>query len=213
MRSFTRTANRAGGSRREEITAQLLDAVEALLGEGHAYSELSVERLATVAGLSRSSFYRYFADKGELLLALADDVVNGLNETGRRVWSLPPGSSREDLQDAIGALLAEGREHRMVFGAIVDAQSYDPAIREHYAAIVGEAISYVSSHIETGQREGWVRDGIEPEATAEWLCTMTERGMSAVVGAAPGNRIPALAHSLAEIIWRTLYDGVRDRTP
>ena len=54
--SVTRRAHCARVQRRAENLAKLLDALEALLAEGESFTEVSVERLAARAGVSRSTF-------------------------------------------------------------------------------------------------------------------------------------------------------------
>jgi len=68
--SVTRKPQAKRQERREEIERQLLDATERLMAAGASFTELSVDRLATEAGISRASFYIYFEDKGYLLRRL-----------------------------------------------------------------------------------------------------------------------------------------------
>ena len=60
--------------KRQATEAAVLTAMEELLGEGTPYAALSVERIATRAGISRTAFYFYFADKRELLMRLAAEL-------------------------------------------------------------------------------------------------------------------------------------------
>ncbi|HWX98568.1 MAG TPA: TetR/AcrR family transcriptional regulator, partial [Mycobacterium sp.] len=46
--------------RREQMERRLLDATERLMRDGASFTELSVDRLSTAAGMSRASFYIYF---------------------------------------------------------------------------------------------------------------------------------------------------------
>jgi AcrR family transcriptional regulator len=208
MRSFTRAA-RHGTARRSEVDDRLLAAVEGLLAEGHAFAELSVERIARAAGLSRSNFYRYHPDKGALLIALTDDVVSGLSDAGRVVWTLPPEASREEFEAAIAELLRLGWEHRVMLRAIVDAEAYDPAVRERRVHYFNGAVAYVADHIDTGQREGWTRPELDAVTTAQWLCLMTDRGLVASVAEADERGLQQLTRSLSDLIWFALYEGFR----
>ena len=61
-------------AKREAIEADVLEATEALLEEGASFADLSIERIATRAGISRTAFYFYFRDKRELLMRLTEDV-------------------------------------------------------------------------------------------------------------------------------------------
>lgn len=87
------------GQRREEIERRLPDATERLMLGGASFTELSVDRLATAAGISRASFYIYFEDKGHLLRRLAGQVFADLADSANRWWSvadarIPPTCAR-----------------------------------------------------------------------------------------------------------------------
>jgi len=60
--STTRRSSVAA-DRRAAAESRTLDVVEELLGTGARFTELSVERIASEARLSRSTFYLYFRDK------------------------------------------------------------------------------------------------------------------------------------------------------
>ena len=62
---------------------RLLDATERLMRDGASFTELSVDRLSTEAGISRASFYIYFEDKGHLLRRLAGQVFADLADERR----------------------------------------------------------------------------------------------------------------------------------
>jgi AcrR family transcriptional regulator len=59
MASVTRKPQANRQERREQIERLLLDATERLMADGASFTELSVDRLATEAGISRASFYVY----------------------------------------------------------------------------------------------------------------------------------------------------------
>src|ERR1700745_1294616 len=54
---------------------QMLDATLALLAEGAPYAELTVQRIAARAGVSRPTFYAHFGDRRELLLELMETAL------------------------------------------------------------------------------------------------------------------------------------------
>ena len=78
MPSVTRKPQAKRQERREQIERRLLDATERLMRDGASFTELSVDRLSTEAGMSRASFYIYFEDKGHLLRRLAGQVFTDL---------------------------------------------------------------------------------------------------------------------------------------
>ena len=78
MPSVTRKPQTKRQERREQIERRLLDATERLMRDGASFTELSVDRLSSEAGMSRASFYIYFEDKGHLLRRLAGQVFADL---------------------------------------------------------------------------------------------------------------------------------------
>ena len=47
------------------------------------FRDLSVDQIASAAGLSRSAFYTHFRDKSDLLLAAVEEVAEELSPDGR----------------------------------------------------------------------------------------------------------------------------------
>lgn len=209
MPSVTRKSRSNRAQRRESVQGHLVEAVDRLLADGESYTELSVERLVAEAGLSRSTFYVYFEDKGDLLRALAEDLTVEIEKAGRGWWDLPPDATREAVRDALGGLFAAYRTHRAVFRAVVDTAAYDPGVRQQFETLVGGMITEMAGHIRTGQRDGYVKQGLDPERTAAWLTWMAERGLNQLVADASDEEAGRLLAALTDIVWNTLYEGTR----
>lgn len=210
--SVTRRSSSTRSARRARAVAVLLDVVESLLDAGETYTELSVERLITGAEISRSTFYVYFEDKGALLLALAEDVVTQLTDTAQAWWTLPADATQEDVEETLGAIIEVYRKHSSIWGALVDASSYDPKVRESFTQVVDLAAKDLARHIREGQRRGSVRAGLDPRRTAQWLTWMTERGHHQLVAGATPAEVKKLCKAQAAIVWYTLYEGAPTRT-
>src|SRR3954463_4716018 len=112
MPSVTRKPQANRQERREQIERRLLDATERLMAQGASFTELSVDRLATEAGMSRASFYIYFEDKGHLLRQLAGQVFAELADAGERWWSVAQRHQRGDVFAALSAIVASYRRHQ-----------------------------------------------------------------------------------------------------
>jgi AcrR family transcriptional regulator len=209
MPSVTRKNRSNRAQRRESVQGELLGAVDRLLDNGESYTELSVERLVAEAGLSRSTFYVYFEDKGDLLRALAEDVIVEIGEAGRRWWELPPDASKDAVRDALTEVFRTYRRHRAVFGAVVDTAAYDSGVRQQFGALVLGLITELADHIRKGQEQGYVRQGLDPDRTAAWLTWMAERGLHQLVATASEEESEKLLTSMADIVWATLYEGTR----
>src|SRR5215213_1715600 len=93
MPSVTRKSQSSRAERRDEIRRRLLAVVENLLDKGENFTEVSVERLVSEAGISRSTFYVYFEDKGDLLLGWFNDITAELANAAGAWWSSGPDST------------------------------------------------------------------------------------------------------------------------
>jgi AcrR family transcriptional regulator len=120
-------------ARRAAVQARVMDATRQLLREGHTYAELSIETIACRAGISRTTFYDYFADKRELLLSLGATLVG---ETLGESDTWAPGDDHErtkaELRVFIRALMGMYRDP--VALAIIEATFYDVEVRAAWHA-------------------------------------------------------------------------------
>ena len=210
MPSITRKA--AGGVRaqraRDEIRRKMLTAVEEMLSEGETFTELSVERLVARAGVARSTFYVYFADKGELLRAWLRRHHRGPRLGGQTpAGNLGADARREDLREALGAVVDVYRPHTSLMAAAFDAAAYDPAVRESVMSLIGHNSAGLRKHIRAGQRDGFVDGDVAAGEVAEWLTWMAERGLHQLVRGADDAAYAKLLDGYTAIIWNTLYAG------
>lgn len=65
--------------RSKDVVARILEATEALLNT-EPLSELTMAQVASQAGVSVGSIYRYYADKGDLLRAVQDDALGAFEQ-------------------------------------------------------------------------------------------------------------------------------------
>jgi AcrR family transcriptional regulator len=158
MPSVTRAAQQGRQHRREALGRRLFDATEQLIGEGASCTELSVERLAARAGISRSTFYVHFQDKGELARKLASTVLAELAEVSDRWWRSADGADRDALSSAIGDIVAVYRGHAAAFTAVVETATYDESVADELRTRVQHIITTATAAIERGQAAGTMRD-------------------------------------------------------
>lgn len=195
----------ASRERQEAIRERLLAAVEKVTESGDSLRDVSIERLARAAGISRATFYIYFADKGDLLNAWFKQIVDELMDAARAWWRLGPEATPQDLRDALARIVAAYRPHAKRIAAVYDEAAYDPAVREQVAGLVYGGIAGLQEHIERGQREGFVDPELSAHETAAWLGWMVERGLRNIVGPAPEAEVDALIDAHADLVWHTLY--------
>lgn len=162
--------------RRTALVRALVPVVEALL-QDQSYPQLTVERLAESAGISRSTFYNYFADAADLLRALTGDVMGQILEASQIWWQLPADASRQEFRDAIQGVTQAYAPHATLMWAVSDSIEHDPGVRSEYNEMMARGADGLAGYIRRGQLAGTVREQIDPESTAWWLVSMLERGL------------------------------------
>jgi AcrR family transcriptional regulator len=206
---ISRNPRSSRAQRREEIRDRLRSASEQLMGEGESYTALSVERIVREAGISRATFYVYFEDKSDLLRALAEDFIERLLGAAATWWTLPADATKPQLREAMRAIFEAYLPHKVVMAAVVEVASYDTRVSDVFGALLERTISEVAGHIATGQANGYVTPGIDPQRTAAWLTWMAERGLYQLVAPATPEGIERLLDGITDITWNTLYAGTR----
>jgi AcrR family transcriptional regulator len=191
--------------RREQIERQLLDATERLMAAGASFTELSVDRLATEAGISRATFYIYFEDKGHLLRNLGGQVFADLADAGDRWWSVARRRDPADAKAAIAAIVAGYRRHQPLLVALSEMAGYDAQVGTAYRDILTAISARVAAVIEQGQADGSIRQSLSPAAAAKALTWMTERTTQQILPGSPLSDDPEVTDTLVEIIWAALY--------
>jgi AcrR family transcriptional regulator len=205
MPSVTRRPQAKRQERREQIERQLLDATERLMRDGASFTELSVDRLSTEAGISRASFYIYFEDKGDLLRRLAGQVFGDLAEDAERWWSVAWRHNPEDVRAAMAAIIASYRRHQPVLVALNEMAAYDPLVAATYRDLLTGISARLTQVIEDGQADGSIRRELPAATTASVLSWMVERACQQNLPTQPAAYDVELAATLTEIVWAALY--------
>jgi AcrR family transcriptional regulator len=193
--------------RRSTVRARLLAAAGTLLERGRSFTEVSVEDLISEAGVARSSFYAHFADKGALLLELAEHVTAELEVVAARWYLLPRGADRDDLRVALHGLLTSYLEHRLTLAAVVEVAAYDERVRAEYDAVMRRRFAEMERGLSIQQREGGVRADVDLARAAPWIGWLIERGLHQLVGL--GGSADDHLEGLTTVIWNTFYEGAR----
>jgi AcrR family transcriptional regulator len=191
--------------RREQLEHRLLDATERLMRDGATFTELSVDRLATEAGISRASFYIYFEDKGHLLRRLAGQVFGELATSAERWWGAAGQHNPDDLRAALAGIVEIYRRHQAVLAALNEMAAYDPTMAQSYRDLLAGITRQLIRVIEDGQTDGSVRSELPAATTASALTWMVERVCQQNLPAEPPGYDTELVAALTEIVWGTLY--------
>ncbi|WP_319451763.1 MULTISPECIES: TetR/AcrR family transcriptional regulator [unclassified Mycobacterium] len=205
MPSMTRKPQAKRQERREQIERQLLDATERLMADGASFTELSVDRLATEAGISRASFYIYFEDKGHLLRRLTGQVFDDLAGAAELWWGVARRRDPADVLAAMTELVASYRRHQPLLVALNEMAGYDPQVGTTYRDILTAIAARLTAVIEAGQEDGSIRRELSAATAASTLTWMTERTCQQNLPGGPPSYDAELARTLTQIVWGALY--------
>jgi AcrR family transcriptional regulator len=195
--------------RRTRVIARLLTVVEQLLEEQHSYHELTVEDIIGRDGMSRSTFYSYFADKADLITALGEQAMQQIIAGAQTIWELPTDATQEQVRQAVHHTIETYLPHTPLMNALLEVSAYDGHARAHFNAGYAEAQKAAAQHIRAGQRAGFIRSDLHPDEAAGWFTWMAERGMTQLVQHADPAGLRRLEDTFTAILWYALYDGQR----
>lgn len=191
--------------RRIIIERQLLAAAERLMADGASFTELSVERLAREAGISRATFYIYFEDKGHLLRQLTGQAFADFTDAANNWWTVVDRHDPADTESSVRGIIAAFRDHQHLMNAVGEMASYTPGVADTLRTLMDSVIKEVESVIEAGKDAGIIRPDLPAHATATALSWMVERTCSQVIPGGDPHYDEDLARAMTEIVWSTLY--------
>jgi AcrR family transcriptional regulator len=164
-----RTAPRKGDVRE----AAILDAAERQLAEGGA-DRMTVETIATAAGITRGALYFYFGSKNDVVAALVERTAAAVIADIESADQSAPTDPREALSQGITRTATSWAEHGAVMRAAVELSPSVPQIEACWQDAVAAAGS--------ATRPALVRAGVPDDdgphgarAISMALASMTER--------------------------------------
>jgi AcrR family transcriptional regulator len=193
--------------RRLQILDELLVLIEGMLDGGEPFSDISVERLASSAGMSRTRFYLYFEDKNDLIMAWFGRIREGLAEAGGRWWAAGAPPDQEALTALAEQMLRAYRPHATLMAAVEEVAAVDPAVRARVEAAIATDTDALREHIQRGQSGDAIDADLDADAVARWLTLMHWRGRRHLLRGAGDAEIPRVAGSYSALLWNVLYAG------
>jgi AcrR family transcriptional regulator len=194
-------------AKREQVQAAVLSATEALLSEGASFADLGIERIATRAGISRTAFYFYFADKRELLMRLTEEITELLYAQAD-VWYSGHGDPAEEIGTALANVHALYTEHGPLLRAIVEVSTYDDEVAAHWRTLLARFVDATQRRIEAEQASGNA-PAMPAKATAFSLVWMSERSFYQQLVQDRPVSDAELVEGLVGIWQRTVYGRVK----
>jgi TetR/AcrR family transcriptional regulator, ethionamide resistance regulator len=199
-----RRATRPSGDDRE---AAILRTLEDLLEE-RPFAEISVDDLAKGAGLSRPTFYFYFASKDAVLVRLFARAITASGAEQQQQNETVAEHPQQAWHDGIYAFFDSLRPHRPVVLAGLAAMATNAELREMWSTFMTGWIDFTAALITKERVLGAAPDNIPAHDLATALNLMNER----VVFAAQGSQQPTLPEdaaleALAHIWIASIYGG------
>jgi len=197
-----RRATRPSGDDRE---AAILRTLEDMLAE-RPFAEISVDDLAKGAGLSRPTFYFYFASKDAVLERLFARAITASVAQQQHIDEVPEDPQRA-WHGGIYAFFDSLRPNRAVVLAGLGVMAANPELRQMWSAFMTGWVDYTAALITRERQRGAAPETIPARDLATALNLMNER----VVVAAQGSQQPALPEDAAlealAHIWITSIYG------
>ncbi|GAY14193.1 HTH-type transcriptional regulator EthR [Mycobacterium sp. shizuoka-1] len=202
-----RRTSRPSGDDRE---AAILRTLEDMLDQ-RAFPEISVDDLAKGAGLSRPTFYFYFASKDAVLVSLFARAIAASGADAQSRAAAAADDPKQAWHDGIYAFFDSLRPHRTVLLAGLAAMATNTELRELWTTFMTGWIDYTAGLITKERERGAAPDTIPAHDLATALNLMNER----VLFAAQGSQKPTLPeeaalHALAHIWIAGIYGGTGD---
>ncbi|MFI5719388.1 TetR/AcrR family transcriptional regulator [Nocardia sp. NPDC051750] len=208
MPSLTRAprpARKPDDDRRAEFEQRVLRAVEDLLADGTPFTEIAVQKIAATAQVARSTFYRYFPDKSQLLIRMAELATSDLFAAAERWWAAEHTDREAGVRRAMSAMIEGFRRHRYLLLALSELSAYDRDVGTYWRGRVAAFVELMRVRLEADRAAGRVAPGLDPAATALVLAAMVERSISTAFAMHTGISDADLATALGRSIWLVVY--------
>jgi AcrR family transcriptional regulator len=201
-----RRSARPSGDDRE---LAILATAERLLAS-QPLNAISVDDLARGAGISRPTFYFYFASKDAVLLSLLDRVVAEADAAMGRAFGRPAAGPREGWRRAITAYYETFAAHRGLTLAWAEARSTSAEVRALWASVFEGWVRRSTAAIEAERNRGAAPPGVPARDLAVALNSMNERVLYATFSADG----PAVAESdVVEVLLGVWLSAVYGTPP
>ena len=177
----TATDGRVIGERAIRTRRRILDATSALLREQGAL-DLKVIDVAREVGTSPATFYQYFGDVEEAILALATELVDEVEPISAQLemdWSADDADGESGLENArrfVSAYMVFWDEHAPVLRImLLRADERDEPFRELRREYNRPFMVHMAAKVRAAQAAGRITPSLDAEATAGAMLAALDR--------------------------------------
>lgn len=204
MPSVTRRLRTRDPEIKAGVEDALLGAMERLLANGQSFTSVSVEQLASEAGIARSTFYLHFRDKGDLVQRLMLKVTQELVSAAGIWFEKPEMASPVEMRAALERIVNVYDQHRAVMSAVVETSTYDPNVAQVFHGMMHSLVGESRRTLERIRRSGRASPGLTPEI-ADILTWAVERACYQLMTGKERIENNRLVDSLLHICWNAIY--------
>jgi AcrR family transcriptional regulator len=199
-----RRAPRASGDDRER---EILATFERLLEERGLHA-ISIDDIARGAGISRPTFYFYFASKEAVLLSLFERMIEEARANQGDALERVGDDPASGLRTAIAAHYETFRAHRAVTLAGAEASATSPEVRAVWSSVMEGWVAETAAGIEAERARGAAPEGVPARDLATALVSMNERVLYATfAGHPPAVGEDSVVDVLLTIWLSAIYGG------
>jgi AcrR family transcriptional regulator len=161
-------SRKRGRPRNEQAEAAILDAALGVLAD-HGYAGLTVEAVAARAGVAKTTVYRRWPGKGELL-------VDALTTVKHSAGDLPGGSVADDLKwlmERMRRAWTSGDHGKIMRRLSAEGNDQPELYRMFCDRVVAPRRALVRSILQRGVDEGVIRDDVDLDDVIDMLSAPT----------------------------------------
>jgi TetR/AcrR family transcriptional regulator, ethionamide resistance regulator len=197
-----RRSTRPSGDDREQA---ILATAEHLMAQ-RPFAEISVDDLAKGAGLSRPTFYFYFASKDAVLLTLWERVIVEADSALEDLVAHPPDDLRNLWRIGINLFFETFGAHRAVTLAAQAARLGNEEVRTIWATFMQKWVDHITTVIEVERSQGAAPVTLPAQELSTALNLLNERVMwAAYAGDQPSVPDPRVLDTLVHIWVNSIY--------
>ncbi|MDJ0754610.1 MAG: TetR/AcrR family transcriptional regulator [Ardenticatenaceae bacterium] len=151
----------AGRPRSKRSHEAVIAAANSLLEE-ISYSDLTVERIASVSGVSKRTIYRWWPNKAAIVMEAASETD---------VLEPDTGQLKSDLVQLLSGIFAVVEEHRpaqAIRGLLSEAQ-FDEAFADVFRGYIAQRRQLCLNILKRAEARGELRPGVDHEVVADLI--------------------------------------------
>lgn len=172
-----RRAARPSGDERQQA---ILDTAARLIQQ-RSFADISVDDLARGAGISRPTFYFYFASKEAVLLSLMDPLIKRADTGFDNAMDSMPTEPHEAIRRGIEIFFSSFGSHPATARAGAEAANSSPEFRAIWAALMQKWIGLTAALINLERERGAAPETLPALDLATSLNLMNEKMMMATL--------------------------------